>query len=89
MQSGSKHGRLLHEGLVGISPSYDEGSMIKRQQMRRGNSGNERGGWAGSKRVNRPRERGEREPKGPFIKNVRKIFGILDPPWSTFWLDLE
>ena len=31
-------------GLVGISPSYDEGSMIKRQQMRRGNSGNERGG---------------------------------------------
>ena len=28
--------------------------------------------------------------KGPYIKDVRKIFGILDPlpPLSAFWLDL-
>ena len=27
---------------------------------------------------------------GPYIKDVRKIFGILDPlpPLSAFWLDL-
>ena len=29
--------------------------------------------------------------KGPFIKDVGKIFGILDPlpPLSAFWLDLQ
>ena len=28
--------------------------------------------------------------KGPYIKDVRKIFGFLDPlpPLSEFWLDL-
>ena len=28
--------------------------------------------------------------KGPYIKDARKIFGILDPlpPLSAFWLDL-
>ena len=33
---------------------------------------------------------GQMDYKGPYIKDVRKIFGILDPlpPLSTFCLDL-
>ena len=43
------------------------------------------------RRYHRHRPRAEEEnQQGPYIKDVRKIFGILDPlpPLSEFWIDL-